>query len=233
MEHCLTFGQEYYGLFYGSYKARVIDNNDPLGLGRLQIHCEQVHGTDTFPDTWAWPITPYGGANFGFWAIPDKGELVWVQFDHGRPEYPMWSGGWWAQGETTEDMTLGNVVLTVKEGMKIVIDRTNKRVIIFKDEQNSIVMDDNGITIITDKDVKVTAQGDVDVTAQGDVNVQADNATIQSQQATIQAPTISLVGEVSVTGDLNVSGNTITAGTNSAHHEHPLDVPDGVALPGA
>jgi phage baseplate assembly protein gpV len=232
MEHCLTFGLENEGLFYGRYKARVIDNNDPNGLGRLKVWCEQVHG-DTYPDTWAWPITPYAGASFGFWAIPDKDELVWVAFDHGRPEYPLWEGGWWATGETTPDMVPTNVVLVVKEGLKVVLNRQDKSITIFKDAQNSVVIDDNGITIITSKDVKVTAQGDVDVTAEGDVNVQANNAVVQAQAAKIQAPDIALIGEVSVTGDLNVSGNTITAGTNSAHHIHPLNTLLNIAEPGA
>jgi phage baseplate assembly protein gpV len=235
MDHCLTYGLEYHGLFYGLYKARVIDNQDPLGLGRLKIHCEQVHGTQ-YPDVWAQTFTPYAGDGFGLFAIPDKGELVWVAFDHGRAEYPIWLGGWYAYGEPTPDMVPTNVVLAVKEGLKLVINRQDKSITILKDNQNSIVMDDNGITIITDKDVAVTAQGNVKVTAQQNVQVQAQEADVNAQTIKMQASTVAITGEVSVNGNLSVSGNSTAGGITTAHHTHPLDLgpPIGpIALPGA
>jgi len=240
MDHCLTFGLEYSGLFYGIYKARVIDNQDPDNLGKLKVHCEQVHG-DTYPDTWAWPVTPYAGAGFGFSAVPDKDELVWVAFDHGRPEFPIWLGGWWASGEPTPDMTPTNVVLMVKEGLKLVINRQDKSITILRDDNNSIVMDATGITIITDKDVtvnaqqnvKLNAQQNVNLVAQQNVNVQAQTVQVQAQSTEIDSSTIKMVGEVEIDGDLHVTGNTITDGTNSAHHIHPLNTLLGIAEPGA
>lgn len=228
MDHCKTFGLENEGLFYGTYKGQVVDNQDPDGQGKLKVHCPTIHG-DTYPDTWAWPISPFAGRQFGFFAIPDKDEWVWVVFDHGRPEYPIWSGGWWGDGDPTSDMVPTNVVLAVKEGLKVILNRQDKSILIQKDAQNSILIDDNGITIITNKDVKVTAQGDVDVKA-NNVNVDAQAVKITAQSTEIDSANIKMVGQVEIEGDLHTTGTNLTDGINSAHHQHAVVL--GVAIPG-
>jgi phage baseplate assembly protein V len=212
------------GFFYGVYRAQVKDNQDPDKMGKLQIHCPQIHG-DTYPDTWAWPMAPYAGKSFGLWAIPDKDEWVWVMFDHGRPEYPIWCGGWWGDQDVTTDMTQQNVVLAVTEGLKIVINRQDKSILLYRNDQDSILMDDNGITIDTAKDVKVNAQGNVEV--------QAQQAKVNANEIDMTASQIKLTGEVTITGDLHTTGNSVTDGTNSAHHTHPLNTLLNIALPGA
>jgi uncharacterized protein involved in type VI secretion and phage assembly len=36
----------------------------------------------------------------GFFAIPSVGAGVWIEFEHGDPDYPIWAGAWW--GSATE-----------------------------------------------------------------------------------------------------------------------------------
>jgi uncharacterized protein involved in type VI secretion and phage assembly len=41
------------------------------------------------------PAAPFGGNGMGFFAVPAKGAGVWIEFECGDPDYPIWSGCWW------------------------------------------------------------------------------------------------------------------------------------------
>jgi hypothetical protein len=46
------------------------------------------------------PCTPYGGDGVGFYAIPPIGANVWIEFEGGNVNFPIWAGCFWAEGET-------------------------------------------------------------------------------------------------------------------------------------
>ena len=83
--------------FWGKYRAKVINNIDPLMLGRLIVLAPAV---SEFPLTWATPCVPYAGKNVGFFAMPPFDANVWVEFERGDPDYPIWTGCFWGDGET-------------------------------------------------------------------------------------------------------------------------------------
>ena len=84
--------------FFGKYRGTVVNALDPEIRARLQVVVPDVLGTQ--PTTWAMPAAPYAGSQAGFIAIPPVGSGVWVEFERGDPDYPIWSGGWWgAAGE--------------------------------------------------------------------------------------------------------------------------------------
>jgi hypothetical protein len=84
-------------LYYGKYRGKVKNNIDPMMLGRVQVSCSAVLGTGT--QSWALPCAPYGGPGVGFFAVPPIGANVWVEFEGGNPEQPIWSGCFWDVGE--------------------------------------------------------------------------------------------------------------------------------------
>jgi uncharacterized protein involved in type VI secretion and phage assembly len=86
------------GAFHGKYRGVVSDNRDPLTLGRIRATVPDVLGDDE--SGWALPCAPFGGASAGFFALPPTGAGVWIEFEHGDPDYPVWSGCWW--GSATE-----------------------------------------------------------------------------------------------------------------------------------
>ena len=47
--------------------------------------------------TWALPAAPYAGPGAGFVALPPVGAGVWIEFEQGNPDFPIWCGGWWGQ----------------------------------------------------------------------------------------------------------------------------------------
>jgi uncharacterized protein involved in type VI secretion and phage assembly len=79
--------------FFGKFRAKVSDNLDPLRKGRLRVTAPDVlDGEDL---GWALPSVPYGGDGVGLFLIPPKGANVWVEFEQGDPDYPIWTGCFW------------------------------------------------------------------------------------------------------------------------------------------
>jgi uncharacterized protein involved in type VI secretion and phage assembly len=83
--------------FYGKYRGLVVDNADPENLGRLKIKVPSVLGNEVVTG-WATPCLPYGGAeNQGFLFIPEIDAGVWVEFEEGDLEFPIWVGTYWSK----------------------------------------------------------------------------------------------------------------------------------------
>ena len=126
--------------FYGKYRAKVVNNTDPMQLGRLQVSVPDVLGDGRM--SWAMPCVPYAGPGVGLFALPPVGANLWVEFEGGDPDYPIWSGCFWGSGEVpaqpaapdlkilkTEEITLemrdlpgaASMTIETSAGMKLVI----------------------------------------------------------------------------------------------------------------
>ena len=86
-------GKPRHGRFLGKYRATVLANVDPLQMGRLLVTVSDVSGLA--PSSWAMPCTPLAGFQTGFHAMPVIGSGVWVEFEQGDPDFPIWVGGFW------------------------------------------------------------------------------------------------------------------------------------------
>jgi uncharacterized protein involved in type VI secretion and phage assembly len=76
--------------FYGKYRGTVVTNVDPMQLGRIQVIVPDV--SSLIPSTWAMPCFPIAGKQMGAYVIPQVGAGVWVEFEQGDPDYPVWTG---------------------------------------------------------------------------------------------------------------------------------------------
>jgi uncharacterized protein involved in type VI secretion and phage assembly len=129
--------------YLGKYRGKLENNVDPLQLGRVQVSVPAVYGDGRL--NWAMPCVPYAGPQVGFFAIPPNGANVWVEFEMGDPDYPIWTGCFWGPGEvpakpaiaeitmlktkfasiTLNDLpAVAGVIIETKAGMKIAIDGT-------------------------------------------------------------------------------------------------------------
>lgn len=79
--------------FWGKYRGTVVNNIDPMQIGRLQVLVPDVSGV--MLSSWAMPCTPLAGMQTGMFALPIIGSGVWVEFEHGDPDYPIWVGCFW------------------------------------------------------------------------------------------------------------------------------------------
>lgn len=81
---------------YGKWRGIVVDNLDPEKLRRLRVRVPALFGNEV--TGWAWPCEPYGGlAEQGLVTVPDSGAGVWIEFEGGNPNMPIWSGTWAAK----------------------------------------------------------------------------------------------------------------------------------------
>jgi hypothetical protein len=83
--------------FFGKYRGTVENNLDPMQQGRVQVKVPAVLGDGRL--SWAMPCSPFAGPSVGFFAIPPTGANVWVEFEGGDPDYPIWAGCFWGPGE--------------------------------------------------------------------------------------------------------------------------------------
>ncbi len=85
---------------YGKYRGKVLDNFDPLFLGRILA---EVPAVPMSVLNFALPSTPYAGFFVGFFAIPPIGANVWIEYEGGDVNYPIWSGCFWEEGQMPFD----------------------------------------------------------------------------------------------------------------------------------
>jgi hypothetical protein len=89
---------------YGKFRGIVKDNQDPLKKGRIRAIVPEV-ASDVLLD-WALPCIPYGATinpnsdnqpaeavgGFGYFAVPELETGVWVEFEAGNINRPIWVG---------------------------------------------------------------------------------------------------------------------------------------------
>ncbi len=80
--------------YFGKYRAFVTNNDDPEQRGRLQVRVPSVFGQqETY---WALPCLPFGGlADQGLFMIPEVDAQVWIEFEEGNKDFPIWTGVFW------------------------------------------------------------------------------------------------------------------------------------------
>lgn len=115
------------GRYYGKYAATVSAVDDPERLGRVEV---KVPALFTEP-VWARPCLPYG-----CYFIPPVGAQVWVEFEAGDLERPIWSGTWLGPGKWPDEAkkpqdrllktTQGFFVAITDQGITLQVDPKNK-----------------------------------------------------------------------------------------------------------
>lgn len=179
--------------FYGKHRAFVADNADPENRGRLRLQIPDVLGNNVVSG-WALPCVPYGGSSGqGFFFIPENNAGVWVEFEQGLLDYPVWVGTFWAKpGGTTEVPPPGDsqspptskIIKTLKHTIELA-DEDGSEAITVTDttNKNKVTMDQNGITVedqnnknkieLSSSGIKIQADKDIELKASGGVKVQA------------------------------------------------------------
>jgi hypothetical protein len=105
---------------YGKYRGKVAANTDPMQLGRIQVTCPAVLGDGQL--AWALPCTPYAGQGVGFFAVPPEGADVWVEFEGGDPDYPIWAGCFWSDGQVPAQPAVATTKMLKTDGLTLTID---------------------------------------------------------------------------------------------------------------
>lgn len=89
---------------FGIYRATVLDNIDPRQMGRIIVNVPDVGGVT--PSTWAMPCVPLAGRQMGVFVVPPVGAGVWIQFEAGDANHPVWTGGFWGDAAQVPPLAL-------------------------------------------------------------------------------------------------------------------------------
>ena len=188
--------------FYGKYRALVVDNADPEKRGRLKLKIPSVLGNDVV-SAWALPCAPYGGAaDQGFYFIPEIDSAVWVEFEAGLLDYPIWVGTFWSKPGGNSEVPKPNgvdgteesdvqspptrkIIKTLKghtiqledadDGdLVMLLEATNGNLIVMNADGIKIIDGKNKTTItLNDSGLKVEAAKDIELKADGAVKITA------------------------------------------------------------
>jgi uncharacterized protein involved in type VI secretion and phage assembly len=152
--------------YYGVYRGTVVNNIDPLQIGRVIALVPDVGGI--IPTTWAMPCIPMAGKQMGTFMVPQIGSGIFVQFEAGDPDRPVWVGGWW--GDVAEVPALA--LAGVPGDPNIVIQTTLQNAIIVSDLPGptggimlksttgaTIIVNDTGIYIQNGKGASIVMTG--------------------------------------------------------------------------
>ncbi len=148
--------------YYGFYKGKVEDNKDSENRGRLQIRVLGVHSQNNYDSKsdgiptanlpWAEQAAPifggFGPTNKqGITAIPEIGSWVWVFFDNGNHNKPVYFASVIGNDDLTGiDTTNPENISTIKSktGHKIIInDKTGEEKIEIIDKKGSKIVFDS------------------------------------------------------------------------------------------
>ena len=155
--------------FYGKYRGTVLNNIDPMLSGRLMVQVPDVLGL--VPSSWAVPCVPLAGPTgppMGVYMVPPIGAGVWVEFEQGDPDYPIWVGCRW--GAASDIPPLAHLGLPVSPN--IVLQTAGQNSIVISDLPGPtggimlksttgamILVNDVGITISNGKGAMITMLG--------------------------------------------------------------------------
>ncbi len=155
--------------YYGKYRGTVINNIDPMFQGRLLVEVPDV--LSLVPSSWAVPCVPLAGPTgppMGVYMVPPIGAGVWVEFEQGDPDSPIWVGCRW--GGPSDVPPLARLGLPVSPS--IVLQTTGQNSIAISDLPGPtggimlksltgamILVNDLGITISNGKGATIVMVG--------------------------------------------------------------------------
>lgn len=141
--------------FFGKYRGEVTDTADATNRARLKVKCPAVLGEQ---EVWAMPCAPYAGDSVGFFALPPAGTSVWVEFEGGELNQPIWAGCFWKDSEIDSGDAKEGVMFLKTPGVTIHVDNDQGTVEIEASGGAKITLDSNGIKIEA-PEVSLSANG--------------------------------------------------------------------------
>jgi uncharacterized protein involved in type VI secretion and phage assembly len=152
--------------FYGKFKGTVLNNVDGMNLGRLLVTVPDVQGLA--PSSWAMPCFSFTGKQMGEWALPQIGAGVWVEFEQGDPDKPIWSGCFYGSAAEVPALALAappvtpNIVIQSQGQNTLMISDVPGPTggILLKARSGALIsISDTGITISNGKGATITLVG--------------------------------------------------------------------------
>jgi hypothetical protein len=175
--------------------ARVIENADPDGRGRVQVLLLALG-----VEVWAGVVTASAGSGYGVSCLPRKQEIVVVAFV--APELPLVLGSIWCgadpapvEADPVEDVYLlrtpAGVVVELDDGDGPSLTLTTPAgysVVITDGEGGEIAITRGGQSVtLTPAEISIASSGPISIQAGGSVDVQASAVNISAGMVKVDA----------------------------------------------
>lgn len=201
-----------------SQPATVIANDDPAGLGRIQVAFawQKDSGANS---PWIRMTNPHSGSGKGFYFVPEVGEEVLVAFESGNAEKPFVLGAMYNGSALSEYHTSGNdkKVIQTRSGTKVIMNDAEGSIFIEDPSGNTWFMDGKGnIDVNAPKNMTFTIGENFNISVGKDMitNIGENRTTTVELNDRLQAnaafENISENKTVKIIGDLNESTGTTT-----------------------
>jgi uncharacterized protein involved in type VI secretion and phage assembly len=157
------------GPYYGKYRGTVINNLDPDMRGRLLVVVPDV--LNLIPSSWAEPCVPLAGPTgppMGVYMVPPVGAGVWVEFEHGSADRPIWVGCRWGPASDVPPLSKAglpvspNIVMqTLGQNSFVISDLPGPTggIMLKSATGASLIVNDTGIYIQNGKGASITMVG--------------------------------------------------------------------------
>jgi len=152
--------------YLGKYRGTVINNVDPMQIGRIQAMVPDVSAL--LPSSWAMPCFPAVGKQMGTYLVPQVGAGVWIEFEQGNPDYPIWVGGYFGLAAEVPALALAGVpgdpsmvLQTVAQNSIVISDLPGPTggIMLKSATGATLIVNDTGIYIQNGKGASITLVG--------------------------------------------------------------------------
>jgi hypothetical protein len=212
------------GKYYGKYSGSVVSNADATKTGILSVIVPSVFGPTMQVD--ARPCFA-----FGQFFVPADGTKVWVEFEGGDTQYPIWTGIYYPAAdvptEAQKDPPDNRVIRTPSGHTVELNDETDNEAVVIRHKDNSFVaIDKDGSVVISNKNgsnIYLNAdRSEVSITSeQGHTIAMNDDAMVLMNK---DGAALDLTGNtVRITaGSIILEGTTVALGVGAAQAGQPL-----------
>lgn len=181
-ENIIYYGLESIGRYYSSYRSYVVDNEDPDGMNRVKVRIPTLTRKNDHP-VWAYPKNTFAGDNYGMQLLPQKGDVVWVEFEHGDPRYPIWSHSHYAKGQKPLEFATAQVYgfKTPKGQIVLIDDRDGTEKIVVKALNHAVI----DTTVFAVEAKQIFLKGEIIGTPRFNVGANGAFATAEGSYVTV------------------------------------------------
>jgi len=213
--------------------AIVKDNNDPEKLGRIRVQFFWQEGNAISP--WIRLVTPYAGAERGFYFIPELEDEVLIGFEGGDAERPYVMGSLYhgkhkpAAGFPDQNNSFKGII--TKSNLKIQFDDDKKittietpggNTVVLSDDDKSILMQDQnqnkvelgsgGVSIDSVKDIIIKSKGKIVVDATSGMELTSKASLKVKGLSVEQTADTTMTVKGTASAELSASGQTTVKG---------------------
>ncbi len=173
-----------YEKFFGKYRGMVVSALDPEGRGRILVQVPDVLGMGI--STWAMPCLPFAGLQMGMYVVPPPNAGVWIEFEKGDPDYPIWTGCWWGS-----KLEVPSTALTATPALPIVVLETFAK--------NGFVLSDTPVLVIPPLPMGLPAGGIILRSGTSYIRIDATGISIFGPKVFINGVTVVDINSAALT----------------------------------